>query len=78
MYWYCCVDCSVAKFKKKMKLWQDPDVMSLLGDDASDASQLTNITTCSEGSNISFMPSKGIDSISQSEYITISGNVKTV
>ena len=52
--------------------------MSLLGDDASDASQLTNITTCSESSNISFMPSKGIDSISQSEYITISGNVKTV
>lgn len=38
---------------------QDPDVMSLLGDDASDASQLTNITTCSESSNISFMPNKG-------------------
>lgn len=37
---------------------EDPDVMSLLGDDASDASQLTNITTCSESSNISFMPNK--------------------
>lgn len=43
----------------KLDLLQDPDVMSLLGDDASDASQLTNITTCSESSNISFMPNKG-------------------
>lgn len=46
-------------YSKWTGILQDPDVMSLLGDDASDASQLTNITTCSESSNISFMPNKG-------------------
>lgn len=51
--------CIVYVFQVNWYLLQDPDVMSLLGDDASDASQLTNITTCSESSNISFMPNKG-------------------
>ncbi|XP_061196904.1 kinesin-like protein KIF20B [Saccostrea echinata] len=46
---------------------EDPDVMSLLGDDASDASQLTNITTCSESSNASFLPNK--ESLDPSEAL---------
>ena len=35
-------------------LLQDPTMMSLLGDDASDISQATNTTTCSESSNMSY------------------------
>lgn len=53
------VSVTLCMYFKWTGILQDPDVMSLLGDDASDASQLTNITTCSESSNISFMPNKG-------------------
>ncbi|XP_052081873.1 kinesin-like protein KIF20B isoform X2 [Mytilus californianus] len=40
----------------KMVTFDEPDVMSLLGDDASDMSIITNTTTCSESSNVSYGP----------------------
>ncbi|XP_021361015.1 kinesin-like protein KIF20B isoform X2 [Mizuhopecten yessoensis] len=45
------------KFKEKtLKMITDdePDVMSLLGEDATDISYMTNTTTCSESSNVSY------------------------
>ena len=49
-----------AKIKErtlKMVSFDEPDVMSLLGDDASDMSQVINTTSCSESSNASYATS---------------------
>ncbi|XP_063410383.1 kinesin-like protein KIF20B isoform X2 [Mytilus trossulus] len=54
----------------KMVTFDEPDVMSLLGDDASDMSIINNTTTCSESSNASYGPAGRVSKDSLDEVFS--------
>ncbi|XP_071144826.1 kinesin-like protein KIF20B isoform X2 [Mytilus edulis] len=54
----------------KMVTFDEPDVMSLLGDDASDLSIINNTTTCSESSNASYGPAGRVSKDSLDEVFS--------
>ncbi|XP_052285989.1 kinesin-like protein KIF20B isoform X2 [Dreissena polymorpha] len=60
----------------KLSLDDDMDVMSLLGDDASDISSATNSTACSEGSNMSSLAGKEFMDCSQQLFLDLEQRVR--